>query len=139
MTKGSPLAGSLRRDAGARLFVVFWGSLATVDLAALVRAPLVVAVAAVALVVAAGSRRQGHVTAVAASGIGCLFVNGFAESRLGVLAWHGGADVRLLLLLGVVALAAADLDAILTRGRRSRRVTRVRSKSGSALPAPPGR
>jgi nitroreductase len=105
----TPAEAPVRRvvwsGAGGRLFAAYWLSLAVVDLPA----PGPVLVAGVLLVVAVCSVRQGLVTAVAAAGIGWLFVTGFVVDRLGELTWHGSADAVRLLLLVAAAAATAHL------------------------------
>ena len=129
MGKKRSLAHALARDAGARLFYMFWAALVVVDVADAARAPSGVAVGGMALLVVQASRGQHPGTAAAAAAMGWLFVNGFSENRLGELHWHGGADVRLLLLLLAAAVVGshAGIDGVLTRTRRDRSDARVGS------------
>ena len=132
MDERKSLARTLLREAGPRLFFVFWSSLVVVDVAAVTRVPRAWGILGVALVVALAGLRQRALTAVAAAGTGWLFVNGFLENRLGVLSWHGAGDARILLLLvlaGVAAAACTGIDAILTRGAENGPVPRVRSST----------
>ncbi len=137
MDERKSLAGTLVREAGPRLFFVFWSSLVVVDVAAATRVPQAWGVIGIALVVALGGLRQRLLTAVAVAGTGWLFVNGFLENRLGALSWHGADDARILLLLvlaGVSAAAFTGIDAILTRGAEQSPVPRVRSSRTPGRP-----
>ena len=131
------MAAALTRDAGGRLFFVFWSSLVVIDLAAASHAPPEVAVAGVVLVVATGSWGQRLGTGLAAAGMGWLFVNGFLVNQLGVLRWSGTGDLWRLLLLLAVAFAAGragTLDGFLTRGDRADHSAWVRSHDGRGRP-----
>lgn len=136
MSKGSSSARRVLRDPGARLFCVFWGSLAAVDLATLLRAPRAVTVLGVVVVVAVGSWRQGAPAGLAAAVIGWLFVNGFVENSLGALHWRGPADLVVLLLVVAAESVAArcGIDGFLTREPRGGRAARVRSNREARSP-----
>lgn len=129
----------MSRDAGGRLFGVFWGSLVVIDLAALCHVPRGAAIVGIAFVVAVGSWRQSRPTVLAAAGMGWLFVNGFLVNRLGVLRWDGIGDLWRLLIFLAVAWAAAkpgNIDGFLTRGQRNELPSRVPSQGP---PGHPGR
>ena len=137
MDERTSLARTLLRDAGPRLFLVFWSSLLVVDVAAVARVPQPWTVTGIGLVVALASLRQRTLTAVAAAGTGWLFVNGFVENKLGVLSWRGADDAWILLLLVLAGVSAATftrIDAILTREAEHGPFARVRSSSTPGTP-----
>lgn len=140
MRRATSLASAMLRDAGARLFGVFWGCFLVVDLAGVLHLPLTVGLLTVLLVVGIGSWQQSRPAVLAAAGMGWLFVNGFLVNHLGVLRWEGPGDFWRLLALVAVAWSVArrgDLDGFLTRRRRSRRAWWVRSDGAPANPAGP--
>ncbi|HEX6878015.1 MAG TPA: hypothetical protein VF165_20310 [Nocardioidaceae bacterium] len=137
MPQTTSLVSALTRDAGGRLFGVFWGSLVMIDLATVTHAPSDVGTGGVVLVVVAGSWRQTTPTVLAAAGMGWLFVNGFLVNRLGELSWDGLPDLGRLVLFAAVAWAASrtgDLDGFLTRVRERRRSARVPSRDAPGHP-----
>jgi hypothetical protein len=97
--------------AAVRVGAVLWGGLAVVDLGTVAHAPSYAELAAVALLVTAGSIGMRTPTAAAAAVVGWLVVNGFVVHRFGVLGFDGAPDVaRLALLVGLATTA--------TRARR---------------------
>jgi hypothetical protein len=100
-------------DAGARLFVAYWGALVVVDLT-----DGTAAVAATALLVVVCSLHQHVVTAVAVAVEGWLFLVGFLGHGHGELVLHGTGDPARLLLLLAVATATSALTPHPSRGDR---------------------
>ncbi len=92
-----------------RLFVVFWGGLALVDVARAAHAPAVLQVVLLATLVGACCIRQGRGTALACSGIGWLLVTGFVVNAYGELHLTGPADGVRLAILALVALVASEV------------------------------
>jgi hypothetical protein len=122
-----------------RLFVCFWGSMATLGFGRAGGAPDSLRTLFVTAVVAGCSLGVRAVPALAVGLIGWLFVIGFVVNDGGALRLTGVGDLsRLVVLLCVAqgcALAGRNLYAILTPGVRS---GRDRSRS-SPRPARGGR
>jgi hypothetical protein len=137
MRAAPSLASALTRDAGGRLFGVFWGSLVMIDLATVSHVPLGVGMGGVVLVVVIGSWRQTTPTVLVAAAMGWLFVNGFLVNQLGELGWDGLPDLGRLVLFVAAAWVAGrtgDLDGFLTRVRGKRSSARVLSRDAPGHP-----
>ena len=100
-------------DAGARLFVAYWGALVVIDLT-----DGTAAVAAMAALVSVCSARQRVAVGLAVAGEGWLFLVGFLGHGHGELVLHGTGDAGRLLLLLAVAAATAALTPPPSRGDR---------------------
>jgi hypothetical protein len=100
-------------DAGARLFVAYWGALVVIDLT-----DGTAAVAAMAALVSVCGVRRRVAVGLAVGGEGCLFLVGFLGHGHGELVLHGTGDAGRLLLLLAVAAATAALTPPPSRGDR---------------------
>lgn len=85
-----------------RVFVIFWGGLAAIDVCQAVDAPPAVQLAVVVALVAGCCRHAAVLTGIAVAGVAWLLVNGFVVNQLGTLHLDGFPDLlRAVLLLGV--------------------------------------
>jgi hypothetical protein len=103
------LRAHLRSAPSYRLFVVFWGGLALIDVARLAHAPSLWQITLLAALVAACCLSQRRGTALAVAGVGWLLVTGFVVNEYGELHFTGPADGLRLAILAIVALAATEV------------------------------
>ena len=103
-------AGYLVTAPPYRLFVVFWGGLAVVDVARAADAPDSTQIGLLAVLVAACCLGQGRGTTLAVAGVGWLVVTGFVVNDYGELTFTDPADAARLVLLGLVGLVASEFS-----------------------------
>jgi hypothetical protein len=92
--------------ASVRLGLVLWGGLALLDLGRMAHAPSYLDLTLVALLVATACVRMRAGTALAATVVGWLLVDGFVTHRYGSLGYDGTPDLARFALLAVVATIA---------------------------------
>lgn len=107
MITSRTIGAHLAEAPGPRLFVVFWGGLALVDVSRAWDAPTTLEIALLAGVAVACSIGQATGTAVALAGVAWLVVTGFVVNPDGALRLTGPADALRLGVLVAVAVAAA--------------------------------